>query len=50
MPRTYVESGKNETGPIKQNAVAINVLPIKADTLGYRNLSTIKPHMGAVTA
>lgn len=47
---TYVSNGKNDTGPIKQNAVAINVLPINADNFGFKNLSTIQPQMGAVTA
>lgn len=47
---TYVLNGKNDTGPIKQNAIAINVLPIKADSFGCMNLSTIHPQTGAVTA
>lgn len=47
---SYVVNGKNDTGPIKQNARAINVLPIKADTFGSKNLSTMHPHTGAVTA
>lgn len=47
---SYVGNGKNDTGPIKQNAKAISVLPIKADTFGCKNLSTIHPHTGAVTA
>lgn len=45
-----MSSGKNETGPIKQNAVAIKRLPINADNLGFRNLSTMQPQIGAVTA
>lgn len=47
---SYVENGKNDAGPIKQNAVAINKLPIKAEILGCINLSTMQPQMGAVIA
>lgn len=47
---SYVVSGKNVTGPIKQKDVAIKMLPIKADTFGCKNLSTMQPQIGAVTA
>lgn len=46
----YVEMGKNDTGPIKQKAVAINMLPMRADIFGCKNLSTKKPQTGAVHA
>lgn len=48
--RSYVGNGRNETGPIKQKAIAISVLPIKADSFGCKNLSTIQPMTGALTA
>lgn len=47
---TYVSSGKNDTGPTRENAVAINMLPITAASFGCKNLSIIHPHMGAVVA
>lgn len=47
---SYVEIGNNDTGPIKQNAVAISILPMRADIFGCKNLSTIKPQTGAVHA
>lgn len=42
--------GKNDVGPIRQKAMAINMLPINADTFGCRHLSTIQPQNGAVRA
>lgn len=42
--------GRNDVGPIKQNPVAIKMLPINADTFGCKHLSTIHPQKGAVTA
>lgn len=42
--------GKNDVGPIKQKPHAIKQLPISADILGFKHLSTIQPQNGAVTA
>lgn len=47
---TYVSSGKNDTGPTRVKAVAINMLPINAASFGCRNLSIMQPQMGAVVA
>lgn len=47
---TYGSIGKNDAGPTKLKAVIIKILPIKAEILGFKNLSTIQPQIGAVTA
>lgn len=47
---TYVSCGKNDTGPTRENAVAINMLPINAASFGCKNLSIMQPHIGAVVA
>lgn len=48
--QTYSFNGKNGRGPMRQKPTAIKILPIKADTFGFKILSTIIPQNGAVTA
>lgn len=42
--------GKNEVGPTKQNPIAMKTLPRDEQSLGFKNLSTIKPQNGAASA
>lgn len=40
----------NETGPMRQNATIMNMLPVSEAILGFKNLSTDHPQIGAVSA
>lgn len=42
--------GNKDEGPIKQNASAIQMLPMHDAIFGFNNLSTIHPQNGAVNA
>lgn len=45
-----VSTGMNEAGPTKQNPIMMHTHPMNETSLGFRNLSTSQPQMGALRA